>query len=849
MEAKALEHERHMAQARGDEALQHAIAAAELYMQAAAKASSAAERVRLSRRSNDVIMLGERLKANAKAAAAASRPPVPESTRLLTTAEKTIVLKASRLHGNVFPPWESPPDPAVFSQPGTDGDAYIDPSPFSLSAEQQAIFLRWQRPDEILSPSKDGGVSNHTTQDSTSEIDLAQDLATDCSVVASLCAAIRHLQPTRGSLLPFLMYPFNQKELKPETSKNGKYVFRMYFNGSWRQVVIDDRLPASSNNRTLYVVDRRNPQLIWPALIEKAYLKIRGGYDFPGSNSGTDLHALLGWVPEQIFLQSNDIDLDEVWERIKKAYDDGNAILTLGTGNMSREEEEALGLVREHDYAVLDLQRDAHNRLFLIKNPWCDSRVWTGVGSSASLSVSTATSSPYQDMTNMFWMTFEDVLQHFDSLYANWNPCLFTHRQDHHFKWDMPPKTEELVFTNNPQYSVLSPSGSTVWVLLSRHWQDGELDILRERKAERDRHDGTLANVSKQLGFMSLSLFATTPPGTRVPLAEGHRCLHQGPYVDSPNTLLRYDPTPGLAQTLVVAQTELPLPSYSFTLSFFSTSPLVISPAADALAHHTSIQDSWTRRTAGGSAAHASYVTNPQYALSLPQPTPISLVLSTDTPDLPVHVAVLFSNGGQRVATVAGRDILGASPEYQRGRTFASVARADAGTYTIVASTFEPGHKANFSLRVNAAVPISLVAIPPDGAGKLRTPAPSAALFGDGEERLRAPIAVSRLTRASAIARLEGVVSGASPAIRLAFELGTGPDRTLLSVSAEGEFADASRGLRTGDVDLHPDVVRARGGAWIVVEQLGGLRARQGVLVDLLSDMPVRLGSWENADV
>jgi calpain-7 len=99
------------------------------------------------------------------------------------------------------------------------------------------------------------------------------------------------------------MYPFNQKDMKPVASNNGKYVFRMYFNGSWRQVVIDDRLPVSSNNRTLYVVDRRNPRLIWPALIEKAYLKIRGGYDFPGSNSGTDLHALLGWVPEQIFLQ------------------------------------------------------------------------------------------------------------------------------------------------------------------------------------------------------------------------------------------------------------------------------------------------------------------------------------------------------------------------------------------------------------------------------------------------------------------------------------------------------------------------------------------------------------------
>ena len=99
------------------------------------------------------------------------------------------------------------------------------------------------------------------------------------------------------------MYPYDHNIMKPMFSPNGKYIFRLHFNGCFRTVVIDDRLPASRTTRALHVVDRRNPGLLWPALVEKAYLKVRGGYDFPGSNSGTDLWVLTGWIPEQLFLQ------------------------------------------------------------------------------------------------------------------------------------------------------------------------------------------------------------------------------------------------------------------------------------------------------------------------------------------------------------------------------------------------------------------------------------------------------------------------------------------------------------------------------------------------------------------
>ena len=86
-------------------------------------------------------------------------------------------------------------------------------------------------------------------------------------------------------------------------SPNGMYYFRFNFNGDRRVVGIDDQLPVSKTERMLHIIDRNNPCLLWPALIEKAYLKVRGGYDFPGSNSNTDLWIMTGWIPEIVFLQ------------------------------------------------------------------------------------------------------------------------------------------------------------------------------------------------------------------------------------------------------------------------------------------------------------------------------------------------------------------------------------------------------------------------------------------------------------------------------------------------------------------------------------------------------------------
>lgn len=182
-----------------------------------------------------------------------------------------------------------------------------DATDLELSQAQREVFAGWRRPQGTFGGPPDSLEPNIDPDGSSmmavNDIDLVQDITTDCSVVASLCAGTARALKGHGKLLASMIYPYDRANFRPQVSKSGKYIFRLHFNGCFRKVVIDDRLPTSNSHRNLHVVDRKNPQLLWPALLEKAYLKVRGGYDFPGSNSGTDLWVLTGWIPEQVFPQ------------------------------------------------------------------------------------------------------------------------------------------------------------------------------------------------------------------------------------------------------------------------------------------------------------------------------------------------------------------------------------------------------------------------------------------------------------------------------------------------------------------------------------------------------------------
>ncbi|MCJ1242892.1 cysteine protease [Trapelia coarctata] len=766
----------------------------------------------------------------------------PLSTRTLSTREQIILLQGSKLNGCVFPPWKASPAADEFALTGT--DIFTDPTEFRFGREQLEVFDGWRRPSEVLSI--DGlKAENHSdgiqpTMMPDRKIDLVQDMTSDCSVVASLCAGTARAESGHTRIISSIMYPYDFSTMTPAMSPNGKYIIKLHFNGCHRKVIVDDRLPASRTARSLHVLDRNNPGLLWPALMEKAYLKVRGGYDFPGSNSGTDLWVLTGWIPEQLFLQrcdfgdsdiffvalkrqlsngvcvSDDIIPNLFWRRILNAHNFGDVLMTIGTGRLTRREEQGLGLASEHDYAITDLKEEDGRRLLLIKNPWSERSSWKGRDAfgkelhagpdTTALALQSESLPP-----GTFWMELDEVLQNFETIYLNWNPGLFAHRQDVHFSWDL---------TANRR-----PSGS--FCRNPQHFQDSPL--IKEDKT----------GIEASVGF--LSLYAFDKNGQRAILSDGS--LVRSPYVDAPNTLLRLELPAKSVYTIVISEQDLPQSTYNFTLSVFALKRLDIALADDKYKHNVTQSGAWTFSTAGGNASSPAYHTNPQFSLCLSGHSNLAILLEAEDDDIPVHVKLLWVSG-KRALQITTRDIVGDSGDYRRGSALAEISNVQAGTYTLICSIFEQGRRSKFSLIVRSMEECTIRAIPLAEAGRLQIQVPTAS-FSEGLDRLLAPLQVSRITRLRLRARNKDTTASTRSPLRMSLEYGQGPHKHVLSITGNSEFMDAPAGLRTEDVDIIPRMCTDHG-VWLVVERLGRSynAMREGVQIEILSDHAVGVGPW-----
>ena len=439
-------------------------------------------------------------------------------TRALSAEEIAVLKRSSLIASGLFLPW-SDDDARALAQSAnntatsssTAPTLFRDPKGFlPLSPKQKALFHQWARPSEIARARQRAGL---TRKVQTVELirhitpyTIKQQFVTDCSFVAGLCICAAYERRFHKRLVSSLLHP-QDADGNPILSPEGKYLVRLWLNGVARSVVIDDCLPIDKLGNLL--CSHSSPATnssyleLWVCLIEKAYMKLCGGYDFPGSNSGVDLFSLTGWIPERVLLPSDpthvrdfETPTERAWERIASASSYGDCLITVSTerpptatkasGSSDETVLSETGLVTGHAYAVLSvLQTRNGTRLLQVKNPWghqgwkgryssFDSVRWGDPAFCAEVGYDPRQARLRDD--GVFWICWEDVLQHFQNFHLSWNPTLFRYVARSHGLWkrEQGPSDDTFNVGENPQYHLsLSEravkSKATVWILVSRH--------------------------------------------------------------------------------------------------------------------------------------------------------------------------------------------------------------------------------------------------------------------------------------------------------------------------------------------------------------------------------------------
>ncbi|RMZ70252.1 cysteine protease [Pyrenophora seminiperda CCB06] len=801
----------------------------------------------------------------------------PISSRTLKAKEQIILLKSSMINGFKFPPWDGVPSPDEFLSQGG-ANPFMETCDLNLSPYQQQFFQAWLPAKQAVPPPSlipHGSAGVGPVMSSSRALDLVQDAASDCSVVTSLCAGAARAE--RGhdqcQIIRDKLYPYDKQRKTPVLSSNGKYIARFYFNGCWRKVVIDDRLPVSNTYRLLHVHDRRNPALLWPPLLEKAYLKVRGGYDFPGSSSCSDLFTMTGWIPEQVFLQETDTVPDHLWKRIYNAFMYGDVLVTAGTGRMTSKQEREVGLEAQHSYAVLDMREIGPDRLLLVKNPWVEGKGWRGprplavAAMDASISGREPNNSlecyhrdsiPTQERPHptTFWIGLEQVIQHFEGLYLNWNPGLFQYRQDVHFQWNVSAPAPGGCIFEHPQFAFVSKNGGPVWFLLSRHFRDTTTAVKKESDAVND--DGILPEGQFQTyeevpqGYMSI--YICNGRGERLYIKDTY--LESSDYVTTPQCLLRNEVKANSAYTVVIDQDELPLSLYSFTLSAFANAPITLEPAKLRFPVQKLEEGAWTRQTAGGGTDSSRYFDNPQYSLVMREHGSLAILLTGTDHGHPLHVKVAVGHG-KRLYRLQSRDVLGDSGNHRSGCVYAEIKDLQPGPYTLICSLFEPGLTGGYTLRVDSTSNIEVKQVPREGAGLLSMKL-APACFSPKVDKVAAPMRLLRLASYTIIARFMKATSPrvmdtgklARSPLRLSVEMGRGPDRKFITASEGGSYADSAM-VRSESVNMDPKL-GMQGDIWLVLDRLSsaGGPLEEWYDVEIYVDTPkaCEVGVWREYD-
>ncbi|XP_078656259.1 calpain-7-like [Branchiostoma floridae x Branchiostoma belcheri] len=612
------------------------------------------------------------------------------------TAEEIKVLRhTSNINGRSYVPFMSVDLKERFAFPVPFSDKH---GKLALSPKQKTRFARWVRPDEFCSsPQMIMAISSFS---------IKQTVVSDCSFVASLGISAAYERRFKKKLITSIIYPQNKRG-EPQYNPCGKYMVKLNINGVHRKVIIDDFLPVDQYGELLCSFSNNRNEL-WVSLLEKAYMKVMGGYDFPGSNSNIDLHALTGWIPERVPIRegSDDFNKNGVFNMMKSRFHKGECLITVATGEISKADEDRTGLVCTHAYALLDIREHKGLKMIQLKNPWShlrwkgryseqDSDRWTPELQKAfNYDVKTAQS--YDN--GVFWIDYDSLCHFFDVIYINWNPEMFRFTTCMHDVWlaKEGPKKDLYSLGDNPQYrlEVKGPKGgAAVWVLLTRHITDKD-DFAVNKEY--------ITNLVYKTG------------GRKVFYPNDPRPYIDGVRINSPHYLCKIsvkDPGTSL-YTLVISQYEKSNNIY-YTLRIYSTCEFNLTKVPEPYKHEKTVSGQWKGPSAGGCGNNpATYPNNPVFQFTLQNSANNNHVL------LELKGPKQYSVGFD-VKTVTltgdaespGAFQRAASGDFRHGYCVLELENVPGGTYNLTPCTFRAGQEGPFLLTVSSSCPFTVAQI------------------------------------------------------------------------------------------------------------------------------------------
>lgn len=557
-----------------------------------------------------------------------------------------VLRKSSMINGIRYPIWTdavSTCDPnALYSDP--DGQPSIPQ--YAISPNNDGPHLPiWARPTQ---PPLTSALSDRVELDPA---DIEQHFISDCSVCALISICVQHTILFKSKLLISSICPGQQP---------GRYDLKILINGMHRRISVDDSLPFDPVGEPIGISTGAK-KVLWPALIEKGYMKLMGGYDFPGSNSAIDLHALMGWIPEFIDLQSTSFERERTWSRVINGFRSGHCILTVGTDSKTNRRIEGLRLLPSHNYAVTDVRESAGERWMTL----LDSRI-----PRATSTVPSGNSSRTLDMR------WDDLCATFEGIYVSWDPQLFHQEMGFHGMWK--PRSAEdkeqssirhlrLLYTYTPNTISLSTSQSSisdneVWVLLVRHLPDtrrtGEYITVTVDPEDEWMNARTVPSGRAPLpggavlraGAEVKGIYTTSTHvlvRTKVPVDVAPRNLSRSPTPSllSPSPSLRpTTPTPSgsLLSPSMISSAPLsgaltilvcydgPFDDVCFSVSVFCGSGLTMNwderagvGGIGVKGHSMKVDGNFTIMNAGGNHTYPTYMLNPQWHLRILEQEPI----------------------------------------------------------------------------------------------------------------------------------------------------------------------------------------------------------------------------------